>query len=276
MRLRPTAARAIAAVAWLLASAAGIATAQDVEGERSETPPKVAVVVVGDADEVLRAEAVRIEEALRQSPELALPSDPALRRALRGEPAPDEDDGLGRARRERRQLGLGEEADVPVLAALGRMAGAVAVVGLRRRGAAIEAVVLDVERGSFFEGELDAGRATDEEVSRFVRTRAEGAQRAAREAEARPPEPEAAPASDPVEAERGETGERGEERPAQPLAPPAGGPTPEEEEDDGGFLDHLPLIVAGVLLVGAILLFTLDDEPAAPGPPVLRFVPGGR
>lgn len=229
-------------------------------------PPKVAVVVVGDPDQALRDAAGRLEEALATSGRLTLPSDAGLRRALRGEPAPAEDDGLGRVRVERRRLGLGEDRDLPALRALGRMAGAAAIVAVRRAGSEVEAVVIDVSRGAYFEGELSLGNADAETVRRFVAARARAAARgAAAGTDAADPSPPG-PAAD-VD---GETG-----------GPAATGPSPtpgerEDEEDSGGILDEWPLFVAGLLLIGAVIVFTVEDGPAAPGPPVLRFVSGGR
>lgn len=239
----------------------GAGRAQD----RPATPaPKVAVVVIGDPDEGLRAAAQRVEAAIGGAG-LSVPSDPALRRALRGEAAPREPDGLERVRRERRRLGLSERDDLPVLRAIGRMAGAAAVAAVRRRAGDLELVVLDVSRGGFFEGELDAAAASAASIGRFVQARARAAARrpAAEERAAQTDRAGATQASPPASVDAAEDA-------GGDAAAGAG-----EGDDDGGFFDEWPLLVAGALLVGAILFFTLDGEAEATGPPVLRFVSGG-
>ncbi len=61
-----------------------------------EEPAKVAVVTVGDPDDGLRERARELDRLLSRTDGLRIPTDSGLRRALRGDPAPDEDDGLGR------------------------------------------------------------------------------------------------------------------------------------------------------------------------------------
>jgi hypothetical protein len=53
------------------------------------------------------------------------------------------------------------------------------------------------------------------------------------------------------------------------------GDAPEEEEESSWFEDTWPLLIAGVLLIGVIVWFSLPDDPADHAPPVLMFIPGG-
>lgn len=253
--------RPLAILSGLVCSLAlqGAGSAQD---RPAPDAPKVAVVVIGDPDEGLRAAAQRVEAAIGDA-ELTVPSDPALRRALRGEAGPSEPDGLERVRRERRRLGLSERDDLPVLRAIGRMTGAAAVAAVRRRSGDVELVVLDVTRGGFFEGELDAATASAPSIGRFVAARARAAARTRTRSS---PEPTTrSGAADTTQASH----------PVPGAAAGGAGGDAAAGEDDGGFFDEWPLLVAGALLVGAILFFTLDSEPEPTGPPVLRFVSGG-
>src|SRR5690606_23725623 len=90
-----------------------------------------------------------------------------------------EDDGLEEVRRERRRLGWGEARDAPILAALGRLAGARAVAIVRAGDDGPEVLVLDVANGAFFEGALALRGASDARIARFVGARARAAGRAA-------------------------------------------------------------------------------------------------
>ena len=67
---------------------AGIDAATDADAARP--PPKIATVVAGDPDETLRQTAAFIEQEATTSG-LRGPTDPALRAAMRGEPAAEED-----------------------------------------------------------------------------------------------------------------------------------------------------------------------------------------
>jgi len=203
---------------------------------------KAVVVVTGDPDELLRAAASRLELALDDR--VDLPSDAGLRAAFRGEPG--ENDGLERARRERRRLGWGDE-DAPVVASIGRMTGADVVVLLRREGrVALE--VFDVRAGAFF-AEPPLLEPVEEAASYVFR--------AARAAARRQP---SAPTAE-------ETA----------VAAAENEPEAEEEEDVPParlwLRKNWAYLVAGALLAGAVLVFLLrdDDERA---PPVLVFQPG--
>ena len=247
-------------IATLGALVSLVGTSGSASAQEDEPAPKIAVVVLGDPDDELRARAMELEDALAESGEVRVPSDPGLRAALRGEAPSAEDDGLERVRAERRRVVLEDlsavgESDMRALRALGRSSGATAVVVLRRSEAgAIEALVMDVGRRALYEGEV----ATDDlEAARaFVVGRVRSAARAAARGEGpvapeRPAEADTSPA----------------EQPATPV---------DEEEEDGGIFSEWPFIVAGVLLAGFVLFLVLDDEPAEQGPPVLRFTAGGR
>ncbi len=75
-----------------------------------ERTPRVAVVVAGDPDPETVTAAEAVEIALAEETRVTLPSDAALRGALRGEG--ETGDGLDEVRAERRRLGLGEARDV--------------------------------------------------------------------------------------------------------------------------------------------------------------------
>ncbi|MEC7523128.1 MAG: hypothetical protein VYE22_24835 [Myxococcota bacterium] len=208
------------------------------------------MILVGDPSPPLRALAARVDASLTAP--LSRPFDPGLRRALRGEPGED-DDGLSEIRRERRRLGLGETHDAPILAQLGRRAGARAVAVVRLADDGPELVVLDVRARAFYEGRLQLTEDVPERrVARFVGRRA------------RVTTP-AAPSPAEVAAESAEA------RP-DPLAP-----SPEEEEGEPGFFEqYWPYFAAALLLGGMITAIAVTSAADAPDQPVLRFVPGGR
>ncbi len=208
--------------------------------------PKLAIVVVGDADEALRAAAQRVESAV--GTRLRAPFDPGLRGALRGE-AGTADDGLEEVRRERRRLGLDEARDAQLIAALGRRAGASAVAVVRSSANAPELLVLDVRNAAFFEGSLALeAELPDARIAQYVIRRARTAARGT--------------ASVPVVA------------PPRRSAPAAATePTPEPDF----FEQFWPYMVAGLLLAGMITAVALTSTSSdGPTQPVLRFVPGGR
>jgi hypothetical protein len=207
--------------------------------------PKIAVVVAGDPDEVLQNAAVRVERAIGSV--LRSPIDPGLRGALRGE-AGSSDDGLEEVRRERRRLGLSESGDAPVLASLGRRAGAVAVAVVRAGPQGPEVVVLDVRNAQFFDGSLALGGADDERVAEFASRRARVSARGATIA---------APVS------------------ALSAAPPAATEADEPREPDF-FEQYWPYMAAGALLIAMIVVIAVTSTTDGQSQPVLRFVPGGR
>ena len=253
------------AASALLAAPAG---AQDTDEAETGAPPsiKIAVVSIGDPDPELREAAAAVERSLSAIDSLSLPADPGLRAALRGDPTADPDDGLGRARSARRELGMGETEDTPVLASLGRMSGALIVVTVRRRANEIEALVFDVERQAFYEGELRLADADAEAIAGFVQSRAAAAGRAARHRSG-----STASDGDP-QVDTGtstHTSETAADEP-QPLE------NDDESPPERTWLeDAWPFLVAGLLLAGALVYVLLPDEPAAPAQPVLRFIPGG-
>ncbi|MBW1876201.1 MAG: hypothetical protein JRI98_12710, partial [Deltaproteobacteria bacterium] len=85
-------------------------------------PPKIGVVVAGDTDDTLRNTAAFIETEATASG-LRVPTDPALRKAMRGEPATDED-GLDGMRSIRRGLGLDPRKDLESYKRIGIITGA--------------------------------------------------------------------------------------------------------------------------------------------------------
>ena len=113
--------------------------------------PRIAVVLEGDPTPGATAAAEGLETALLASEEVAQPSDPLVRAALRGNTgAPD--DGLDAVRGLRRRIGWSQDADREALASLaGRLAlAAVVVVHV---GDAPVARVYDVTARRYFAGE---------------------------------------------------------------------------------------------------------------------------
>lgn len=216
-----------------------------------ERRPKVAIVIRGDADTELRAAATRLEEALEGA--VRLPSDDALRAALRGEGA---DDGLDGVRTRRRSLGLGD--DEATLRALARLVGADALVVIHEDAGAPHLEVFDARAGRFFRERLPVQPL--DASARFVARAARAAHRRARTSAV--PSPVAA-------AEAGE------------AARAPGASEPEARETDAlpparaFFKKNWAYFVAGALLVGVVTFFVVrgrrdDDAPL----PVLRFRPG--
>lgn len=230
-------------------------------GEAGRTPPsepssatatpKVAVLVVGDADPTLVRAAERLEALVEQSPRLRQPVDAALRGALRGAQGSSED-GYAGVRRQRRSLGMSESEDIPALTQLGRRTGAIALVLVRSRGGEAEMVMYNVEAAAFYSGFLLVTNETsDPQIGRFISRRTQATLAAV--------------------------------DPAASSAPPseqALGPTedePEEERDEvlAFFEQAWPFMVAGALLVGLVTAILLTQGTDAPAAPVLRFGPGG-
>lgn len=223
--------------------------------------PKVIVVVAGDPDDAVREAATRVDEAIRSSDELRGPGDPGLRAALRGDPPPPDDDGLDRVRRERRRLGFEDAEEARGLRALGRMAGASAVVVVRGRDVGSIAEVFDVGAATLYQGELALTDATAADITRFVASRATAASR-----RATGDAPDVAPATVAAEAAANET--------SDPLEG-ATDPDPEPTGARAFFKRTWAYWVAGVVLVGVATYFIVDSRGGDDAPqPVLRFRPG--
>ncbi len=225
------------------------------EAAPAERTPKVAIVIAGDPDPGTLAAARALEELIAQDARLALPSDAALRAALRGEGA---DDGLDDVRAERRRLGLGEARDVSVLSVLGEVTSADLVVVVRGGHGAVTASAFDVLRRSFYDGELALEPIDVAVATRFVARRARRAARPLAPGETRAPE--ASPSVDPATAV-----------PAEAIAPD---PEPPPHEPDF-FEQYWPYFAAGALLVGAVVFIVLTTQTSSTPPPVLRFEAGG-
>lgn len=257
-------------------TAEGEASAAGDEGGREATEPrataapapKVVVIVVGDPDPVLQAAALELDGRIALAGGLRLPSDPALRAALRGEPDPGaEDDGLDEVRRERRRLGLGEPSDAPILARLGRRAGAVLVVAVREGAAGAEALALDVGSERFFEGTLGLAAPEAGSIETFVGRRARVSARAAAAAAASPGE--AAGGEPAVRAAAGATA-----GPEAATVPEAATQADAEPQQQDWFLENWPYFAAGGLLAAAIVFVVVTATQGGDPPPMLRFQSG--
>ncbi len=122
--------------------------------------PKVGVVVAGDPDETLRNTASFIESEAVSSG-LRVPTDPALRGAMRGKPVTEED-GLEGMRSIRRGLGLSPRKDLASYKRIGIIAGADALIVVHREGD-ILIEVFDVSAAQFYEGVLHFDDSTSVE-----------------------------------------------------------------------------------------------------------------
>jgi len=217
----------------------------DTDADADPLPPKIGFVVAGDPDETLRNTTVFIEqEAILGGMEA--PSDPALRAAMRGE-TPAEEDGLGRLRSIRRGLGLDPRKDHASYQRIGLIAGADALVVVRRQGP-ILVEVFDVAAAQFYEGVLEFDSSTPEQRVSFIQSRAEQAQ--LRWSEPPPPPPSAKPK---VNEPEGKEDSRAKKR----------------------WKKAWPYVVAGALLAGGVTYLIIDrrSDPDA-GIPLLRFTPG--
>lgn len=209
-------------------------------------PPKIAVVVAGDPDETLRNTATFIEqEAVLAG--MAVPTDPALRAAMRGEPATEED-GLERLRSIRRGLGLDPHKDHASFQRIGLLSGADALVVVHRRGP-IFIEVFDVAAAQFYEGVLEFDSSTTEQRVAFIDSRAEQAQ--LRWSAPPPPPPEATPKIN--ESKDKDDDSRAKKR----------------------WKKAWPYVLVGALLAGGVTYLIIDrrNTPES-GIPLLRFGPG--
>jgi hypothetical protein len=220
----------------------------DVAGRETGARPRVAVVLIGDANEESRAAAARVERALAERVEL--PADAGLRASLVGA---ESEHAIAPVVRDRRALGGAEAEDVPLLAALGDRADVVLLLVVRTRAGVREVVAFDVRHRAFFEGALALDeRLDDERMLRFVRARA----RAAR-SEVAPP---------------GALSSEEEQRVARAVAPR---PDPTGEQQPDWLENNWPYLLAGALLAGAaafVIVYTVEDQGVTP---MLRFRPGG-
>ncbi len=235
------------------------ASAEELPSDEPVAPPKVAVVIAGDPDPSLRTAALEIElEALAAG--LNVPTDPALRGALQGDPIADDadDDGLGSLRAMRRSLGASPRKDLASYRRLGTIAGADALLVLRREGT-IQLEVFDVSAAQFYEGMLDVDQATPEERRRYIERRAKTAQARWDSTElvvTTVPTPSAVP-----------------EPKTAAINPPD---TPEDESRAKRRIKKAwPYILVGALLVGGVTFLIVDGRRTNdPGPPLLSLRPG--
>jgi len=219
----------------------------DAGADAALPPPKIAVVVAGDPDETLRNTATFVEqEAVLAG--MAVPTDPALRAAMRGEPATEED-GLERLRSIRRGLGLDPHKDHASFQRIGLLSGADALVVVHRRGP-IFIEVFDVAAAQFYEGVLEFDSSTPAERIAFIDSRAEQAQ-LRWSAPPPPPPPEATPKIN----------------------------EPTDKDDDSRakkrWKKAWPYVLVGALLAGGVTYLIIDrrNTPES-GIPLLRFGPG--
>ena len=217
------------------------------DSETEAVPPKIAVVVAGDPDETLRNTAAFIEQESVLAG-MTTPTDPALRSAMRGESATEED-GLERLRAIRRGLGLDPRKDQASYRRIGLIAGADALVVVRREGL-ILVEVFDVAAAQFYEGVLEFDTSDEEQRTAFIESRAEQAQ--LRWSEPAPP---------PTAAKGAEVN------------------APEVKEDESRakkrWKKAWPYVVVGALLAGGVTYLIIDRRRAPEtGVPLLRFRPG--
>jgi len=210
-------------------------------------PPKIGVVVAGDPDETLRNTAAFIETEATASG-LRVPSDPALRGAMRGEPATGVD-GLDSLRSTRRGLGLDPRKDLASYKRIGIIVGADALVVVHREGA-ILLEVFDVSAAQFYQGALEFDTSTSAQRVAFIESRA--AQAKLRWSEPPPPPPPAA--SEKLNA------------PEQPA---------DESRAKRRMKKAWPYVVVGVLLAAGVTYLIIDRRQTNEAePPLLRFRPG--
>ncbi len=231
---------------------------------KAQTPLRVAVVVRGDPAPALREAARELETEL-QARGVSVPSDPALRAALRGDPDPTEDDGYGRLRQLRRSLGH-DDADARALARLGRVAGADALAVLAFESAAIRVEVFAVEAGAFFQGVRPVDDAAPFVARAAARARASAPPSASptgSEGQSNSRSDGASPPSD----EPGATGATAEETPTEAPPPP--------RRARRWFKRNWPYVVGAALLGGVVAAFVLQRRDGAnDGAALLRFRPG--
>jgi hypothetical protein len=221
--------------------------------------PKIAIVIVGDPDPATLAAVTALEAAVASDPRVTMPTDPAMRAALRGE---GEGDGLDEVRAERRGLGLGEEHDATPLTVLGEVASADLVIVVHTAHGATHATAFDVLRRAFYDGELELV-PLDEHAADFVARRARRAARPLADGETtHPPPAETAPST------------------TTPSVDPQLAVAAEAAAHTDPVLDFFsqnwPYFAAGALLIGGIVFVVLATTSSnSVPPPVLRFEAGG-
>lgn len=209
--------------------------------------PKIALVVAGDPDETIRETAGEIEAECVEAG-LEVPSDPALRAALRGA-EPTGEDGLEGLRALRRSLGIDPRKDLMSYKRIGTIVGADALVVLHREGTT-QLEVFDVSASQFYEGMLEVEPASSETRVAYIELRAKTAQQ---RWNAEEPVPEPAPDGEAA----------------------AGAPPEDEPEKKRWIKKAWPYFLVGALLIGGVTYIIVDQRrDDDPGPPLLRFRPG--
>jgi hypothetical protein len=215
--------------------------------------PKVAIVVVGDPDAPTVAAATELDALLASESRVTVPSDPAMRAALRGE---GHDDGLDELRSERRRLGLGESRDLATLTLLGELVSADLVLVVRAQHGAYQVTAFDVLRRSFYDGELAISPIDADATRHFVIPRARRAARPLAEGEVSAPPP------------------TGPDLSPEAVAAATTADPPREHEPDF-WEQSWPYFVAGALLVAGIVFVVVGTTNNNASPqPVLRFQAG--
>ena len=167
---------------------------------------------------------------------------------MRGDPVTGVD-GLENLRAARRGLGLEPRKDLASYKRIGIIAGADALIVVRREGA-ILLEVFDVSAAQFYEGALEFDTSTSAQRVAFIESRAAQAQ--LRWSQPPPPPPPAA---------------------AQKVN------APEQPADESRAKRRMkkawPYVVAGVLLAAGVTYLIIDRRRTnEPEPPLLRFRPG--
>ncbi|QQR89096.1 MAG: hypothetical protein IPJ88_12845 [Myxococcales bacterium] len=143
---------------------------------QAQAVARTAIVVSGDSDQWLVEQAERIEELLRNQPELVLPADSGLNSVLAGVFPANVTSASQRASKLRRKLGAGETRDVAVLRRLGQQIECTSLVVVRRQSHRMFLFMFDVKQAAFFTRSLDLASISDVSLRRYVTIRALAAQ----------------------------------------------------------------------------------------------------